>query len=234
MKKSAESSKNTLNSCEHCGRTFVRDSTLLKHLCEQKRRWDLRESPGSRIGYAAWNSFYATLQPSKKQKDYKTFISSPYYAAFVKFGTYCCDVGVINVQEYIRHLLKNNTPIDNWTSDRVYTGYLLDYIKTEDPYDAVKRSAECMIKIARDEHIELRDVLRYVSPNKLCQHITAGRISPWALYSSESGMQFLTALNDDQRAVVWDYIDTEKWNIKFKRNIDVLEDIKAIVQQLGL
>lgn len=234
MKKKTESSDISLNSCEHCGRNFVRASTLLKHVCEQKRRWDLREAPGSRIGYAAWNQFYTTLQPSKKQKDYRTFIGSPYYAAFVQFGTYCCDVGVINVPEYIRYLLKNNTPIDNWTSDRVYTVYLMDYIKTEDPYDAVKRSAEFMLKIARDENIELRDVLRYVRPNKLCQHITAGRISPWVLYLSDSGAQFLSSLNDDQRSVVWDFIDTERWNIKFKRNYDVVEDLKLLIAQLEL
>lgn len=234
MKKSAESTKEVAGACEHCGRSFVRESTLLKHLCEQKRRWDGRDSANSRIGYGAWNAFYTSIQPSKKQKDFKTFIASPYYSAFVKFGTYCCDVGVVNVQEYIRYLIKNNIPIDNWNSDRVYTTYLIDYIKTEDPYDAVRRSAEFMLKIARDENIQLRDVLRYVRPNKLCQHIVAGHISPWVLYLSDSGMQFLGALNDDQRSVVWDYIDTERWNIKFKRNYDTVEDIKNLVSQLEL
>lgn len=112
--------------------------------------------------------------------------------------------------------------------------YLIDYIKTEDAYDAIKRSAEFMLKISQQENIEMRDVLRYISPNKLCQHITAGHISPWALYMSDSGMNFLAALNDDQRSVVWDYIDTEKWNIKFKRQSDIVADIRILVKELGL
>lgn len=234
MNQSLASTDTMLNNCEHCGRTFVRPGTLLKHLCEQKRRWQQKDSAASRIGYAAWTAFYSSVQPSKKHKDFRTFIASPYYSAFIKFGNYCCDINAVNVAEYTNHLIKNNIPIDNWNSDRVYTGYLVDYIKTEDPYDAIKRSVDNMMKIARDENIELRDVLRYVSKNKLCHTITAGHISPWVLYLSESGLEFLSSINDNQRLLIWDYIDTEKWNIKFKRHNETVEDIKTLIAQIGL
>lgn len=233
MKRKQESI-DSLNSCEHCGRTFVRDSTLLKHLCEQKRRWQDQERPGNRIGFNAWLEFYASFQPSRKKKDYKTFISSPYYSAFVKFGNYCMDVRAINVAEFIRYLLKNNIPIDNWNSDRVYTTYLIDYLKTEDAFDAVKRSIENMLKICDEEHIRIQDIFKYYNSNKLCHMITAGRISPWVLYNSNSGVGFLESLNVDQQAVIFEYIDPERWMIKMKRDTELTTQIKQLLTEAGL
>jgi hypothetical protein len=235
MKKNAAlTEQQLLNTCEHCSRTFVRESTLVKHLCEQKRRWQDRDRPGNRIAFHAWIEFYATCQPSRKKRDLAAFISSPYYSAFVKFGNYCCDINVVNTQEYIKHLLKNNVPIDNWDSDRVYTRYLVEYLKTEDAFDAIGRSVKTLISFADTENLQLRDVLRYASKNKLCHLITTGHISPWLLYFTESGNEFLSTLNEDQRTLIWDYIDTEKWNIKFKRHSDVVAEVKSLIHQAGL
>ena len=235
MKKNAAlTEEQLLNTCEHCNRTFVRNSTLLKHLCEQKRRWQDRERPGNRIGFHAWIEFYATCQPSKKKRDLTAFISSPYYSAFVKFGNYCCDINVVNTSEYVKYLLKSNISIDNWASDQVYSRYLIDYLKTEDAFDAIKRSVQTLLTIANEENIQLRDVLRYYHKNRLCHKITTGHISPWLLYFSDSGNEFLNSINVDQRTLIWEYIDTERWNIKFKRNADVVSEVKTLLERAGL
>lgn len=230
MKTSQETLNTQTNICEHCGRTFVRESTLFKHLCEQKLRWQDRDKPGNRIGYDAWLTFYTRFQASKKKKDYKAFISSAYYTAFVKFGNYCVDVKIVNAKEYVNYLLSNNVSIDNWNSDRVYTRYLIEYLRSEDAYDAVKRSIKTMLEISDQENIELRDVFRYFSKNKLCHLISVGHISPWMLYMSNYGNEFLSDLNPDQRNVIWEYIDAERWNIKFKRDPELVNDIKNVIE----
>jgi septin family protein len=103
--------------CEFCGRDFLRESTMAKHLCENKQRWMNKDLQGNRIGFQAWIQFYKKNTSSKKNKTYEEFIRSAYYSAFVKFGNYCADVNVINVSRYADWLLKNQISIDTWTKD---------------------------------------------------------------------------------------------------------------------
>lgn len=220
--------------CEHCGRTFVRESTLIKHLCEQKRRWLDKDKSSNRVGYNSWVDYYNRHHPNKKNTEYSDFIKSSYYSAFVKFGAYCVDAQVINPREYIKWLVTNRVSIDNWSSDNQYGKYLLEYLRSEDPLDAVRRSADTLLDIAQDQNIRISDVLKYTNTNKLCYLITAGKISPWLLYHSKSGLEFLSTLNQDQTNAVFEYIDPQKWSIKFKRDTQTITDIKYIIGDLEL
>jgi hypothetical protein len=222
------------NSCEHCGRVFVRSSTLLKHICEQKRRWLERDKPANRIGYASWREFYKQYHPSKKKLEYSDFISSAYYTAFIKFGIYCTDVKVINSLEYSSFLLRNKISVDNWTSDKHYTKYLVEYMRAENAMDAIKRSIDSMLTLTETENIQLSDFFKYVSQNKICQMITNGHISPWVLYQSTTGLEFLSKLNSDQTSLIFEYIDPEKWNIKFKREQEKVNEVKSVVEKIPL
>lgn len=224
--------KTDLNTCDHCNRTFVRESTLLKHVCEQKLRWQDKDKPQNRIAFNAWLTFYSRCQPGKKKKDYKTFITSAYYTAFVKFGLYCVNVKVVNSTEYLNHLLSNNVSIDNWASDQQYTKYLIQYLRMEDPFDAVKRSIQTMLDISEKENLKLSDVLLYYSKNKLCSLISSGQISPWILYLSDSGLNFLDTINEDQRSVIWEYINPERWNLKFARDRQLFNEVSETIKQV--
>lgn len=219
--------------CEHCKRSFVRPNSFLKHMCEQKRRWMDKDKPQNRIAFHAWLQFYKTAQPSKKKREYIDFISNAYYGGFIKYGTYCVDIGVISPERYVDYLLKEKVPIDSWNSDKVYTKYLIFYLRSENGLDAVRRSIDNMLTLGELENVELRDVFRYVNPNKVCQYICNGRISPWVLYLSKTGPEFLGKLNDDQRSVIFEYIDPERWNIKFKRDAKEATDVSEVLEQIA-
>lgn len=218
--------------CEHCGRTFQRDSTLAKHLCEQKRRWLDRDRPGNRIALAAWQQYYRTCHPNKRNLDYASFQKSAYYTAFVKFGSYCVDVRAINPGAYVTYLVRNRAPIDSWTSDRNYTRYLVEYLRVEDALEAVRRSMDAMLTLGQDENIALGDVLRFVNSNRVCHMIVSGLISPWVLYHSDSGLEFLRRLNQEQTALILDYIDPEKWQIKFLRSQEQVQEVKSLLNEI--
>lgn len=232
MKQNLESA--TKPGCEHCGRSFARESTLFRHLCEQKRRWMDSDKPANRIAYGAWNEFYDSFQPHRERRDYRTFIRSPYYSAFVKFGGYCVDIKAVAVEGYIKYLIRNQTPIDDWSSDRIYGRFLIDYLKMEDPLDAVRRTVNNIGSECESENIDLRDFFRYISTNKICHMIMTGKISPWLLYHSKTGIEFLEKLNDAQRSLIFAYIDPEKWMIKFRRNPNETTEIGSIMNQVGL
>lgn len=221
------------NSCDFCGQTFIRETSFLNHICKYKHRWLDRDRQGNRFGFQAWLQFYQTTTLKHKPRTYEDFIKSPYYTAFVKFGDYCSDINAINIPVYTTWLLKNKVKVDTWRSDALYTKYLIEYLREEDPYDAIYRSIETTIRLSNEESIEPKDYLRYVNSNKICHVITTGKISPWMLYQSSSGLTFLGKLDNDQVRVVSDYINPELWAIKFLRAKDVVPIIKELLSHGG-
>jgi len=223
----------SLYSCEFCKRSFIRESTVLKHICEYKHRWMDKDKQGNRLGFQSWIEFYKKNSTSKKQKTYEEFIRSAYYIAFAKFGAYCIDVNVLNVSRYIDWLLKNQIKIDSWCQDSNYTKFLIEYLRVEDPMDAIARSIETTINMASVERILSKDYLRYGNSNKICYAITTGKLSPWILYHSASGKEFLDKLDESQIKMVIDYLNPELWAIKFKREPEKVDEVKSLLTLAG-
>lgn len=220
-------------SCDFCGRSFLRETTISKHLCEYKQRWINKDLQGNRIGFQAWLQFYKKNSSTKKKRTYEEFVKSAYYTAFVKFGTYCSDANVLNVGRFVDWLLKNQVKIDSWNTDKNYTKFLIEYLREEDPLDAVARSIETTQKLAEMETIQTKDVLRYANRNRICYAITTGKISPWMLYQSESGTKMLDELDPTQIKMIIEYINPELWAIKFKRNQDKVIEVKELLLTAG-
>lgn len=219
--------------CEFCKREFARESTVAKHICEYKHRWLEKDRRGNQIGFQAWVQFYKRNTGSRKHSTYEEFIKSAYYTAFVKYGMFCVDVNVLNVSRFTDWLLKNQIKIDTWCSDSTYTRYLIEYLRHEDSMDAIARSIETTIERAEEEGIRSSDYLRYGNTNKICYLVTMGKISPWMLYQSDSGTQFLDRLNPDHVKMIIDYINPEQWALKFKRNPDDARNVKELLTAGG-
>lgn len=231
--KEIEATVKTKHRCEFCNAEFVRESTLMTHMCESKRRWLNKDLQGNRIAFQSWLQFYKKNSASKKKKTYEDFIKSAYYTAFVKFGNHCVDINALNVSRYADWLVKNQIRIDTWTQDSHYTKYLIEYLRVEDPLDAIARSIETTIKLAEIETIQSKDYLRYGNINRICLEITRGRISPWMLYQSESGVKFVESLDPVQLKFVFDYIDPEKWALKFHREPENVSTVKELLNKAG-
>jgi hypothetical protein len=130
-------------------------------------------------------------------------------------------------------LLKHNKKIDNWGSDKVYTEYLLDYLKVEAVADALARAVEFGIDWAEKHSASANDCLRYGSSHAMCHAVITGRISPWVIYNSESGQKFLSELTADQVGMIWPYIDSDIWQKRFSNYAADAEYAKLILKQAG-
>lgn len=218
--------------CDFCGRKFSRETTIAKHLCEPKRRWQDKDKHCNRIGYNAFVQFY-TQHTNKKKKDYGDFVKSAYYTAFVKFGSYCVDANVLNVSRYVDWLLKNQIKIDSWNKDTNYTKFVIDHLKTEDPLDAIARSIETTLALAKKDGIPTKDVFKYGNKNSICFEITKGKISPWMLFHSNTGLSFIESLDVTQQKMIFDYINPEQWAIKFKKHKNIIAEVKELLHAGG-
>ena len=219
--------------CGYCKKTFRRAESLVVHMCEPKRRRSERAERGVELGFQSYLRFYEIAQGSARLKTFDDFADSPYYRAFVKFGRYCYNTRAINPAQFTTWLLKHNKKIDNWGSDKIYTEYLLDYLKVEVVADALARAVEFGIDWSEKHSAPAHDCLRYGSTHAMCHAITTGRISPWVIYNSESGQKFLGELTADQISMIWPYIDSDVWQKKFSDYAADAEYAKLILKQAG-
>ena len=219
--------------CQFCKKDFVRETSLAVHSCEPRRRRQERSERGVELGFQAYIKFYEMTQGSAKLKTYDDFCSSPYYKAFVKFGRYCVSIRAINPARFMEWVLKQNKKIDHWCSDTVYTEYLAFYLRVENVNDALARAMEFGIDWSEKTGNPPHDCLRYGGTNAMVYAVTAGRISPWIIFNSESGQHFLSELNQEQIALVYPYIDVDHWQKRFQDYPADQEYAKDILKQAG-
>lgn len=135
--------------CQYCKRSFKREKTLSVHLCEPKRRYLNKDAKYVRLGYLAYNRFYALTQGSKKDKTYDNFASSNYYTGFTKFGRYILDINAIDPEKFIDFVINNSVHLDKWCSDSVYETYIRELNKKETAERAIERGILLMQQWAK-------------------------------------------------------------------------------------
>jgi hypothetical protein len=222
--------------CRYCTREFRKESTLSSHLCEKKRRWQQEKETGVQFGLRAYLRFYEVTQGSARLKSYTDFVESPYYTAFVKFGNYCVSIRAINFVNFTEWLLKNNKKLDYWCRDSFYEEWLNEYLKKEAVQDALERGLKTMEEYASGDSglASFSHYFKYGNRNRICHHITTGRISPWLVYNCDSGIEFLDGLDEVLLAVVLPWIDPDDWNRRFKDYVADSEWCKYVLKEAGL
>ena len=211
--------------CKYCGKGFRKLSTLSAHLCERKRRYQQQNETGVQLGFQTYLKFYEMNQGSAQSKTYDHFVKSDYYSAFVKFGQYLVSIRAVNAAVFIGWIVKSQKKLDYWTKDAIYSEWLFDYLRKEHSNDALDRSFSEMQRWADEEQRPFNLFFKEVSANKICQMITNGRISPWVIYNSVGGVEFLSTLNEEQIAMIYKFIDPPFWERKF---IDYVADTEFI------
>ena len=219
--------------CRYCKKSFVKETSLAVHMCEPKRRFQERDERGVQLGLHAYLKFYELTQGSAKLKTFDDFAASPYYRAFVKFGRYCVDTRSINPARFVEWLLKHNKKIDHGARDTMYTEYLIDYLKLENVNDALARAVEFGIDWSEQSGNPAEDCLRYGNTNAICFAVTTGRVSPWVIYNSESGQQFLASLNSEQVSMIWTYINSDVWSKRFAEHPEDQAYAQEILTRAG-
>lgn len=210
-----ETDVSTDHRCEFCQKSFRRESTLLAHLCEPKRRHRERDEIGVRLGLQAYLRFYEIAQGSSKLKGWSDFADSAYYRAFVRFGRYCQDTRAVNYPAFVEWLIRGSVKLDHWCRDSIYQDYLIQHVQRESVSDALTRAIESSIEWAERTNNPSLHYLRYGNDNLICHDIQRGRVTAWAIYNSSSGQEFLQRINTEQLSLIWSWIDADAWHKRF-------------------
>lgn len=219
--------------CEYCNVSFAREKTLFTHLCEKKRRWQQEKEIPVQLGFRSFNAFRKSMHTNAAT--YAEFVDNTFYNAFVRFGNYMVSIRAINIDNYLNWLLKNNKKIDIWCQDTVYDEWLIDYLKTEPCDKSLERSLKEMQRYCDEGHIEsFFDYFRKGNINVILNHINAGRITPWVIYNSESGIEFLEKLMPEQLETVVKWISPTIWKKILDKNKKDVEWCREVLSDAGL
>ena len=219
--------------CRYCEREFRKETTLEVHVCEQRRRYQTKDDPATRIAFQNYLNFYEVTQGSAKNKTFDEFAKSAYYRAFVKFGNYCVNARVVNSTRFAEWLLKHNKRIDYWGSDKMYEEFLKEYIYRENATDALTRSLETSMDWAETTENPTEHFLRYGNANKICHYVTTGRVTGWTIFNCDSGHEWLENLTQEQLAIVWDFLDPDRWSRILKDYPGDTEYMKEMLRKAG-
>jgi hypothetical protein len=220
--------------CEYCGSSYAKEKTLVIHMCEQKRRALQKDEKRVRYGFYAFQRFYTLSAGSKKDKTYEEFCKSPYYNAFVKFGSFISNVKPLYPERYIDHVVTSGIKLDQWCQDALYESYALNLILKEDVETALERSIKTMQEWASEKQSVWNHYFLYASLNRITWDIKDGKISPWLVLNCKTGKTALSKLNDEQLNLLTNVLDPKHWSIRFNRQIKDLEFVKNIAQEANL
>jgi len=222
--------------CQYCGHGYTKESTLVTHVCEQKRRYLQKDDKAVRIGYDAFNRFFKLSQNTKGDKTYDDFAKSPYYNAFVKFGSYISNVNPLYPDHYIDWVIRSGVKLDHWCKDALYEKYALELIHTEPVDVALDRSIKHMVVWSKTQTTETfwSEYFLKVSTSRAMFDIKDGKISPWLLLNAKTGKALLAKMDDTQLNAITNVINPEVWLPKFRKNKEDMDLVKFVVKEIGL
>ena len=220
--------------CVHCSKSFMKEKTLIAHMCEQKRRVLQKDEKRVQTGFFAYNRFYQLTQAAKKQKPYSDFCKSAYYNAFVKFGSFINNVNPLYPERFIDYVIKSGVKLDHWCRDELYDKYLSELVKIEPVESAVQRSLQYMMEWGDENNANFTHYFNYVSINRAVHNIRDGKISPWMVMNSVSGVELLKKFSNEQLELVNQTLDIPFWIKKIRDNPADVALVKEICRETGI
>ena len=220
--------------CVHCDKSFMKEKTLVAHMCERKRRALQEKEKRVQAGFMAFNRFWQLAQGGKKNKTYKEFCETSYYNAFVKFGSFLNNVNPLYPEKFVDYVIKSGVKLDHWCRDELYEKYLYEMIKVEPVESAVQRSIATMMEWADEQSAEFAHYFLYVSLNRAVHDILNGRVSPWIILNSVSGYAMVNNMNDEQLNMIGPSFDVQYWSRRFKEVPADVALVKEICAEVGI
>jgi len=198
--------------CEYCKKSFQREGTLMAHSCEKKRRWQAKDNQDVLVGFSSYDLFYR-IEMQSKPREYKDFVDSQYYTAFVKYGNYCINTRVIDQEQFTRWLIKNKVKLKDWPTDKMYLLFVQDHCKRE----SVERALERFVQHASTTQY-FDTFWESASGYIIADWVEMGKISPWIIISSKRAERAIGEMPNECVNRIANCIDADYWAKKRQLN----------------
>lgn len=222
--------------CVHCKKGFMNEDTLLTHSCTAIERLAKMGDRESRIAFLGYTQLYSktTSHIKKAVITENDFVKSRLYEALIKFGKYAVGVGMYDVNSYITFLVKNNVKVIDWCNDDIYYLYISHVSLNETPDAAIEKTFRTMRVWSEDTSLPWIEYFNMCNQFKIVSSIKNGKISPWVIYNTTSGKNFLRSLDKKQLKDLYKFVDPDKWMVTFNKRSDDIKVIVTLFNKAGL
>jgi hypothetical protein len=220
--------------CEYCGKNFAKEKTLFVHVCEQKRRYLSKNEKHVHAGFLTFQKFFDFSQKKVTNKSFDDFANSPYYTAFVKFGSFIINTDPIYPEQFIDYVITSGVKLDHWCRDELYDQYITNLIKVEPADGGIQRSLQTMMDWGDKNNCPWEHYFAFVNLNRATHDIKEGKLSPWLILNTKAGKDMLQRMNDEQLNIISIVIDPQFWLKKFRNYPADLELVKDIIKEANI
>jgi hypothetical protein len=219
--------------CQWCNRIFSTEKTLFAHMCEQRRRFQQKDTIYCRYGLEAFLAISKTLRKGDNLKE-EDFRKSDFYLACVRWGHFVIDVHCLKPTQYLNWLLERNIQIDKWNKDEIYSCWIQEIVFLENEWDALDRSITTMSEWAEENNKNYNDYFREAGGARILWDVSRALISGWVVYCSESGKKWLEQLEQRDLEIVWGVINPSRWAVRFEKMNEEKNEITKTCLEAGL
>jgi hypothetical protein len=219
--------------CTHCGKKLVRKASFDRHECDQMKRLKLCRT---KKGFNAFNDYKQWLSyKGKLISKLETFMDSRYFNAFIDFQTFAHEKGIPDKKLYIRLMATLGMSPSLWRSSALYERYIVEFDSEKTPMELVDISLRTLHSLSKIIDCRIHEVYQHMLPSEISRLIFERRLSPWLLLLSPKFLHYLhTVKEPSQHVMITHLIDPAKWQAVFRKNAEVVADIKKIVSELNL
>lgn len=220
--------------CSYCLKTIDDEEDIASHTCKVKERFLLKGERDVSFAFKIFQDYFAYNHRQHAQKTFDDFIRSRYYEDMLKFARHVLDLKIGHPLKFADFVIKSGLPLRRWTSDYVYETFTREMTKKETADAALERSLLLMEQWANDTGNDWRDFFRKIPPVLAVFWIKSGRISPWILYTAETGTVLLERMTEEQLAMIAEVIDPEFWEKKLTDHVEDVNFIRSTLRAEGV
>jgi hypothetical protein len=185
-------------------------------------------------GMSAWMAYCTWMKlQGRKIPPQTTFIESRYYQSLIKFAGFVQSIPTIDVDDYIRLMIKLAMQPAIWTHPDVYKMYIKS-TKQESPIKQVQNSTLFIMSECDKANVDISEFFQNTPCPQLIQWVRENDVTPWLLLVSTKFKQWYGGLDEDDQERVNGVIDIENWTTKIRNNPTVVQTAKSILVELGL
>jgi hypothetical protein len=220
--------------CQYCEKTYSTEKIVTTHMCEQRRRFQQRDTVFARLGYEAFVALQQMFFGKNRKDSEENFRKSDFYLACVRWGHFVVDINSMNARQYLSWLIKMNVPIDKWNTDEIYDCFLQYYVFVEDPWDAFERNIKKIAEWGEEVGKPYKDYFKLAGTARILTDVRSGAISGWVVFNSFGGRTWLSSLDQGDLELVWAWLDPSRWKIRLENMHDEAKEITNMCNQSGL
>jgi len=223
--------------CSWCNRSFAKETTLLTHNCEPKRRHEAQHNPETKLAYSAYSLFNQHTSPrglTQPVPTYQQFCTSKHYGDFVRFGSWLIEQQVQEIEAYTKWLLKEKRAFKQWSDLHTYREFLTHLLYDETAEQGIQRSLRTIQTWCETQAQSMADFWPLVNTNTATLWITQGKISPWLLYNCTSAVEFLERCTPEQLELIQKIAPIKQWRVRLLRHKQQADLIKSVLCEAGM